>query len=356
MAEQIQDDQTETNVKETLKIKRTGQTCITFFVVFVICLISFGKTPLVKIVGKDGYSVNFDFPSCLGIAMGVFALIFLLLNFRKVMELSKARKILGLIGCTGLILHAALAIFMPLSYGAGENQTPNNPLAINGAEQWVIDGKTYNIELTCYLRLGEGLQYTIEYPYQFTQADANMDNQRALDIAFPLMKHAYTNDLHSRITITKIGDGKLTPSRIGVVLYETGAGKAQGYRVALSLDQRSGNESRRNQQKLLRCHNNSQVSRTSRQLQGSVQEFRYNRHRRMVVHSLTFDCLPVTKNTLARSWSPPLLAAADIESRDSGAFIAITSLEVDIDAIGAPNRLKIGTGNAVVVPLDSTTW
>ncbi len=52
--------------KTALKAKRTGQTCITLFVVFVIVLLAFGKQPFVKVDGPKGFAINYDFISCLG--------------------------------------------------------------------------------------------------------------------------------------------------------------------------------------------------------------------------------------------------------------------------------------------------
>jgi len=53
------------------------------------------------------------------------------------------------------------------------------------------------------------------------------------------------------------------------------------------------------------------------------------------------------------SWSLPLLAAADVAARYLGAFITLARTEVDIDAIGMPNRPEIRTAKAVIVPIDS---
>ncbi len=100
-----------------------------------------------------------------------------------------------------------------------------------------MDGTTYKIANTYYLRLPQGLQFTIEYPYQFADRDARMNDKQALAIVFSLMRHAYVNGRYKRTSVTKIGQGTLHTSRIGVVLVERGGGVAQGYRVALSLDE-----------------------------------------------------------------------------------------------------------------------
>lgn len=227
--------------REASRAKRVGQTCITLFVVFVVSLLSFGKPPVGRAMGVRGSGINLDLFSCLGVGMGIFALVFMLLSFKRIMRLSALRKILGMIGGAGLITHTILALFFPLSYGGSTvelaERTANRLVLQAESEEWVIDGKTYSISSSYYLQLPEGLQFTIEYPYQFGSGDRNMDDARALEIAFPMMRHAYSNDLYKRSSVTKLGEGKMIPSRIGVVLYEKQGGGTRGYRIALSLSQ-----------------------------------------------------------------------------------------------------------------------
>lgn len=245
MDERTSNEQTPADCREASVMKQAGQVSIFLFVIFVISLLSFGKAPLNKITGTNSSSVNFNLISCLGVGFGVFAFFFLLVRFKTILRIETATKVLGLIGGFGLITHTILAIFLPLSYqlGAGfgsarpTGSAGFQPMAQSGAEEWVIDGKTYRISSTYYLRLSEGFQFTIGYPHQFNQGLDNMNKERALKIVFPLMKHAYRNNLHERASVTKLGQGKLTPSRIGVVLFDKQGGKASGFKVALSLDQ-----------------------------------------------------------------------------------------------------------------------
>lgn len=235
---QDQHAQTSQDEKQSAKIKRAGYSCITLFVVFVIVLLSFGKAPLTRTAGEGGSRVNFNLISCLGIGVGVYAVFFLLLNFQTLLRLPAAKKVLGLIGTFGLIAHSLVAVLMPLSHGGGGTAVGtagNAPLAREGPQQWRIDGQVYRVESTYYLRLPEGLQYTIEYPWQFRSADGPMDDRRALQIAFPLMKHAYEKGLYKRASIAKLGKGKMKPSRIGATLFQRRGEKVRGYRVALSL-------------------------------------------------------------------------------------------------------------------------
>ncbi len=240
MTKQPAQEQAGLSKRDALKVKRTGQSSITMFVVFVISLLSFGQAPISRIAGTDGYRMNFNLFSCLGVAMGIFALIFLLTSYKRIMRLTKARKVLGLVGSIGLIVHTILALFLPLSYGASAVRPAGTagyrPMTVSGAEQWIIDGKTYSISSTHGLLLPDGLQFTIEYPYRFSDADRNMDDARALEIVFPLMEHAYRHNLYNRATVTKLGQGKVVPSRIGVVLLDRQGENTRGYRVALSLD------------------------------------------------------------------------------------------------------------------------
>ena len=234
-------DQTGVTDKEGRKIRLAGRSCITLFVVFLICLFSFGKSPTSKVSGMGGSRFNLDPISCLGICVGVYAFFFMIVNLRRVLRLPMVRKVLGLIGGIGLIAHVVLAFFAPLEYGSGSvaqvAAIGSPPLAMMGAEQWVVDGKTYSIACSyCHL-VPEGLQYTIEYPYQFNEPLEQMNKQKALAAVFPLMKYAYLNRMFKRTTVTKVGKGKQTPSRIGVALFRRQDKGTQGYRVALSLDE-----------------------------------------------------------------------------------------------------------------------
>ena len=208
---------------------------------FVISILAFGKAPIAWVSGTNGARVNFNLISCLGVGVGIFAAVFLLTNFRRVLQLSATKKAIGLIGAVGLIAHAVLALFLPLSYG-GSGAVPvgtagNQAMARSGPEQWIVDGESCKIASTYYLRLPEGLQYTIEYPYSFRNSDTDMNDDRALAVVFPIIKHAYTNGLYKRASISKLREGALAPSRIGVTLFDRRDGRVQGYRVALSLDE-----------------------------------------------------------------------------------------------------------------------
>lgn len=226
-------------VGEARKARRAGQTCYTLLVLFAVTLFAFGKPPWLWISDGGTSRLDFDLISCLGVAAGAFALLFLLTNLRRIIRLPAARKTLGLVACAGLIVHAGLALFMPLSHGHSRavGTGGNQPFARTGPEQWLLAGESWPIESTYYLRLGESVQYTIEYPYRFGGAIQNMNDSKALGVVFPLMKHAYTNGLYKRGGILKVGKGPLPITQIGVALFERNGQTVRGYRVSLTLDE-----------------------------------------------------------------------------------------------------------------------
>jgi hypothetical protein len=223
--------------RQPKSLRGAGWSGITLFVVFVITLLSFGRAPAGQTArGYVGFDINII--SCLGIGFGIYA-VFFLLRFRTVLKLPPVKKVLGLIGAVGLIAHSLIAVLAPLgpvspqaeAVGAGANWV----MARAGAEQWMIDGKAYLINGSYLLKLSDGVQYTIEYPCQFGPSGPPQDDANALQIAFPLMKHAYEHDLYRRLHVTKLGSGELVPDRIGVVLFEKLGDQIGGYKVWLGL-------------------------------------------------------------------------------------------------------------------------
>ena len=222
---------------ETRAAKPLRRQSITLLVALGLTALAFGKAPLAYISAPEGSRLNFDFLSCLGILGGAYAVLVFAFHFRAILRPPGALKVLGLIGGIGLIVHTWLALFFPLSYGAARpvGAGAYSIMGQYGAEQWQIDGRTCRVTGSYYLMLPQGIQYTIEYPWLFRPGDPPMIDEQALQIAFPLMKHAYQQGLHNRGTVTKVGHGRVAPSRIGVVLYAKQGGRTRGYRVALTL-------------------------------------------------------------------------------------------------------------------------
>ena len=120
----------------------------------------------------------------------------------------------------------------------GSNVEPG-AMAATGAETWVIDGKTYSIRSTYYLVLhpGEQLQYTIEYLISDPHLLDGLNDERAAQIAMPLMKHAWKQRLFERPAVTSATSGALKPSLIGVAITYREGVRSRGFRVQRSIDQ-----------------------------------------------------------------------------------------------------------------------
>lgn len=108
-------------------------------------------------------------------------------------------------------------------------------MAASVAEAWNVDGKVFQIPTTYFLGLPEGLQFTIEYAVPGDFSFEGITDERALNLALPLMRHAYQKKLYTRAVIRKTGSGQAQVSRIGVALYRQSGARTQGYRVARSL-------------------------------------------------------------------------------------------------------------------------
>ncbi len=223
-------------------VKRTGHSCIVMFVVFAITALSFGAKPMTQIVRANFNSVNFNLGSCLGVIGGILALVFLPVRLKAILKTKKAYMVLGLIGSIGLIAHLAV---VAIGYLPGDGATPaagvprtvgaggRRPLGWMGKEQWTINGRTYPIEATYHLPMNGALQYTIEYPHRFNAADWPMDDTGALAVVWPVIRHAYEQQLYQRVPVTKFGSSRSGPASIGVALFE----RTRGYRISLTMEQ-----------------------------------------------------------------------------------------------------------------------
>jgi len=140
---------------------------------------------------------------------------------------------------------ATMAVSFCVAFGAngckvevGNNVEPGR-LAATRAETWQIDGKMYSIGSTYYLVLppGEQLQYTIEYLISDPQLLDGLNDERAAQIAMPLMKHAWKQRLFERSTVTSAKGGALRPSLIGVALTYRDGVSSRGFRLRRSIEQ-----------------------------------------------------------------------------------------------------------------------
>jgi len=96
---------------------------------------------------------------------------------------------------------AAVAALACLAFGASGckvrvgNGEPGR-MAAKGPETWSLDGRMYSIGSTYYVVLppGEQLQYTIEYIVSDPRMLDGINDERAAQIAMPLMKHDGSSD------------------------------------------------------------------------------------------------------------------------------------------------------------------
>lgn len=104
-------------------------------------------------------------------------------------------------------------------------------------ETWVVDGKAYDIEATYFVIMVEGLQYTIDSTFEFDEELWGLSTADVLELVFPLIEHAYRNEMYKRVTVRKEGAGQVLPTAIGVVLVERGPdGRVRrGRRVSLGM-------------------------------------------------------------------------------------------------------------------------
>jgi len=138
-----------------------------------------------------------------------------------------------------LVLMAIGGCQVRCSTGTGQSASGElyPPMGIQWPETWTMDGKDYDVERSYFLPLPVGMQYTLEYAHGFDKPVEAVTEEEALEIAFPLMRYAYENDVYLRQQTRRAGSGNVTVERIGVVLIKRQGRKVQGYRVGLELDQ-----------------------------------------------------------------------------------------------------------------------
>jgi hypothetical protein len=128
---------------------------------------------------------------------------------------------------------------------------------VSGPEVWTIAGNNYDIESTYLIVLPDlpdgTAQYTINYLCQTDVDPTSLSQERALELALPLMIYAYDQGLYQSAQVHKLGrKGKpLSISRIGVAIIQKNAVGTKGlvyahhsggYRVALTLDENRAHE------------------------------------------------------------------------------------------------------------------
>ena len=98
-------------------------------------------------------------------------------------------------------------------------------IGITGPHLWMVDGQEVMIESTYWLKMDDGLQFTINFPWEFSGGRDQMTRAKGLEIGFPLMRHAFEENLHNKIKPGSV-------ERIGVALIDA---EGKGFRMFLPL-------------------------------------------------------------------------------------------------------------------------
>jgi hypothetical protein len=217
---------------------RVGRTCKILFFLALVYAVFMGQGLFIVSEG-DGYKINFV--SAFGILLAFYCIFFILRDYRAILKLSWFRMLIGFLGIAAFLTHSVLALFAPMQLleVSAAGRVISGPVGFfpiagtaTGAEQWIIEGRSYNIKSSYFLVLPEGVQYTVTY--QLPPAQVGVEDEQAELLAFPIMVHIVENELHLRTWIGTL-DGKINPERIGITfLYSQGQG-ATGYRYGLSI-------------------------------------------------------------------------------------------------------------------------
>ena len=219
-------------------LKKARRNCIIMLVLCGVVALSFGAAPVTTWDNGESTGINLNFVSLLGLAGGVFAAAYLALRIRVVLRLSIPFRAACLLAGAFLIVHSAVAVSAPRSGGTG-GKGDGGDIAIDssGPHRWQVAGRARDIEVTYYLSMADGLQYTIVYLLTGARGLARMHPDRALATAWPLIKHAYENGLYKRAMPTTLARGEMAVSRIGVVLLHHEGKRVKGIRAAMTLDE-----------------------------------------------------------------------------------------------------------------------
>jgi len=218
--------------------RNARRNCIIMLVLCGVVAISFGTAPVTTWDDGESIKVYFNFISLLGLAGGVFAAVYLALRIRVVLRLSIPLRAAGLLAGAFLIVHSVLAISAPRSAGiGGPGRGEDVAIDSSGPHLWQVAGRARDIEVTYYLSMADGLQYTIVYLLTGADGLARMHPDRALATAWPLIKHAYENGLYKRAKPAKLGRSEMAVSRIGVVLLHHEGKQVKGIRARMTLDE-----------------------------------------------------------------------------------------------------------------------
>jgi hypothetical protein len=105
------------------------------------------------------------------------------------------------------------------------------PIAASGPQVLAFRGNVYNIITTYYVASPDSIQFTIEYEVPSSIDVIGISDERAYEVAYPLMRGAVEHGWQKRMEIKRIAGATPPVSRIGVVLYSNGS-RSRGTRVA----------------------------------------------------------------------------------------------------------------------------
>ena len=118
--------------------------------------------------------------------------------------------------------------------------SPFPQIAQTGRETWNIAGKEYQIESTYIIIFKNGVQYTINYVCDENIDIDSLNKDKALEIAFPIIRYAYDNDLYKKKHVKQNGkDIKVDAIGVAIMKQKSEAKglvtKSHMYKVSLSL-------------------------------------------------------------------------------------------------------------------------
>jgi hypothetical protein len=221
--------------------RRPYATCIILFFMSIVGLATFGQFPIVWSYGDASHIYRILLLPAITWICALWSVIYLARRWTAFKHLPVVVKVLGGLGSLSLIgnMFISIAMFALVMLGfvkpagiatAGGKVT----IAQTNPEVWVIDGREYRINSTYYLSFGSGLQYTIEFEH--SAATTIHDDDKALEIVFPIIAHAYRNKLYERIRIHN-SNNNIKPDRIGVAIFKLIGIESRGYRVAMTFDE-----------------------------------------------------------------------------------------------------------------------
>ncbi len=115
--------------------------------------------------------------------------------------------------------------------------TSNAQIPVSGSETWTLDEKNYDIESTYIIPFPResSAQFTVNWVCNCGAKE--LDDDAALDMAWPLIRHSYVNDLYETSNYKNLAGETQPVGRIGVALIDQEGAHTSGMRVRLSFEE-----------------------------------------------------------------------------------------------------------------------